>query len=210
MKKHTPIRILRPCTYMILCSILLLAVWNTTLYAQTNSSKAEKEKAEMAEAKIEIERQYEKAEKWRKEDLEKVRKELEKAQIQLQKKDWSKIESEMQAVKEKLEHAMLEVQKTMEKTEIEKTIREVEENLLLQKGKIQEQLKQAEKELEKTKADLDFLTKGIDLLEKDGLIKRNDSIKIEWEGDFMILNGKKLSKKASDKYKPYFKRNETL
>ncbi len=210
MKKHTPFQILRHYLSMMVWIILLMGIWNTSSQAQTNNSKAEKEEAKMADAKLELEREFQKLEKFKKSDLEKVMKELEKAQMELQNKDWSKIESEMQAVKEKLERSLREVQKTLEKKEIEKAIQDVEESTVLQKGKLQEQLKRAEEKLEKAKMEMGRLTKGIDLLEKDGLIKHNDYIKIDWDGDFMILNGKKLSKEVSDKYKPYFKGKEAL
>ncbi len=210
MKMHTPIRNFRRGLITGTSMVLLAGIWSISSHAQTNKKITEKEQSEMADAKRDIEKEYHKMDKLRKPDLEKAINQLEKAQIELQKQDWSKIEAEMQLAKEKIEQAFQEVKKGMDKMELEKAIRQVEESIVQQKAKMKKQIIKAEAQLEKAKSQMGLLNKGLNLLEKDGLIEHNDSIKIDWEGNIMILNGKRQSKEISDRYRPFFKRHVEL
>jgi translation initiation factor 2 beta subunit (eIF-2beta)/eIF-5 len=138
-------------------------------------------------------------------ELEKAQLELERAQLELSKQDWKKMEAEMAQARAEMERAMQTAQVAYEKESIKKAMAEIDKTLAQQKGNIASEMKKAEGQIKKAHDQIRFLQEGMELLEKDGLIKPGESINIDWEGDIMILNGKKQSKEVSEKYRKYFK-----
>ncbi len=140
--------------------------------------------------------------------LEKAQQQLEKAQQQLMKQDWAKVETEMAQAKAQLEKAIRSAEFDFAKAEMEKAMVEMEKSITAQQGKLSVEMKKAEAEIKKAQAELELLQEGMELMEKDGLLKPGESINIDWEDDFLIINGERQTKAVSDKYRKYFKKQK--
>ena len=142
-------------------------------------------------------------------ELEMAQLEMERAQAEMAKQDWKKVEAELANAKLEVERAIKASQAAFEIEGMQKAMAEVEKSLANQKGKIANEMKKAELEMKKAQEQIGLMQQGMEMMEKEGLIKPNESINLEWEEDIMILNGKKQSKEVSDKYRKYFKHEST-
>jgi len=138
-------------------------------------------------------------------ELENAQLELERAQAEIAKQDWKKVEAELANAKVEVERAIKASQAAFEIEGMQKAMAEAEKSLANQKGKIADEMKKAELEMKKAHEQIGLMQQGMEMMEKEGLIKPNESINLEWEDEIMILNGKKQSKEVSDKYRKYFK-----
>jgi hypothetical protein len=60
---------------------------------------------------------------------------------------------------------------------------------------------QAWRELEDAQAEWGQLQTAIVEMEKDGLLKANEPVNIQWKGERLFINGKKQTKQVSEKYR---------
>jgi hypothetical protein len=74
---------------------------------------------------------------------------------------------------------------------------------------LKEQMDNTKEGIKKAKKELKAYRELIDDLEKDGLINTKDDYSIEYKDDELYINGKKQSPEITDKYKDYFKENNT-
>jgi hypothetical protein len=110
----------------------------------------------------------------------------------------------MQSVNlEKMQLELKELQK-VNMIEIEKTMKKVKEELERTNVNMEGIMQKVQLEMSQAKQEMELVSDGIDALEKDGLIRKNDNLNIQWDNDTLILNGVKQSKTISEKYRKYF------
>ncbi|MBC7946889.1 MAG: hypothetical protein H7Y42_03340 [Chitinophagaceae bacterium] len=126
-------------------------------------------------------------------DMQKIQKEVQES---LSKMDWDKMKKELDEVK-KIDFSELE--KEMEKVKIE----------MKELGpKIEKELQGAKIEIEKAKAELKEFKTFVDGLEKDGLIKKNETYTIRHENGELFINDKKASSETYNKYKTFLHKHK--
>jgi chromosome segregation ATPase len=93
--------------------------------------------------------------------------------------------------------------------EVRKKLENVKGETEKNKVDIKEQMDNAKEGIKKAKKELKAYRGLIDDMEKDGLINTKDDYSIEYKDDELYINGKKQSPEITDKYKDYFKENNT-
>jgi chromosome segregation ATPase len=93
--------------------------------------------------------------------------------------------------------------------EVRKELENVKEEMEKNKVDLKEQMDNAKQGIEKAKEELKDYRELIDGLEKDGLINTKEDYSIKYKDDELYINGKKQSPEITDKYKGYFKENNT-
>jgi hypothetical protein len=154
-------------------------------------------------------------------NAQEMRREMETAMKEV---DMSAIQQEISAAMKELQNEKLssEVARALKEVNFEKMQAELKEMQLVNMAEVERSMKKVQEELERTNLNMEgilekakkemgaarqqlkLISEGIDELEKDGLIKKTDTINIEWEKETLILNGVKQSKSVSEKYRKYF------
>lgn len=135
-------------------------------------------------------------------DIEANMKQLQQVEMQKSLKaqlaaiDFQKLQQEMQELKTK-QLANVEKEMTQARKEMEKNSLNLEETM-----------KDAKRQMQAAQAEIEQMKKGIDELIKDGIVKKDEPAEIEWEGDTLIINGKRQSAEVSKKYEAYFKKGK--
>ncbi|MCU0396135.1 MAG: hypothetical protein MUF29_09500 [Chitinophagaceae bacterium] len=79
---------------------------------------------------------------------------------------------------------------------------EMEQNRKLMEASLKaagEQMQEAQEELRK-------LQQGLIQLHQDGIVEKGDKVDIDWDGDVLVVNGKRQSPAVSKKYATFFKK----
>ena len=74
---------------------------------------------------------------------------------------------------------------------------------------IREEMRKAKDEIKEEKATLKGYREMLDDMEKKGLINTKEDYSIEYKGGDLFINDKKQSQEITDKYKNYFKKDNT-
>lgn len=173
------------------------------------------------EALQEVDRAMLELDKSLKIDLSKMNKELKAAMEEIKSIDFDKIQEEVRtALKEvNWEHVQADVKRATK--EAEKELKKIDKESIraeidaasagayidgdLIKNSVALGLKAAKLGINKAKKELLLLKEFTDELEKDKLINKNESFKIEIKDHEMFINGKKQSKEVNEKYGKYYK-----
>jgi hypothetical protein len=151
-------------------------------------------------------------------DFEKISKETARAMQHLNENiDINKINEEVQgglkAAKEQMNskefHESMDAAKKINMDEVRKELENVKEEMEKNKFDLKEQMDNAKEGIEKAKEELKDYRELIDGLEKDGLINTKEDYSIKYKDDELYFNGKKQSLEITEKYKSYFKENNT-
>ena len=137
-------------------------------------------------------------------ELARAQVQLEKAQQKLAQQDWAKVEADLAKAAVEVEKAMKASHVAMEKAALEKAFADVQRELSQNQVHIEKEMKKAQVEMERAQKDLKLMEEGMQEMQKDGLIKKGESIDVKWEGDTLILNGQRQPAAVSEKYKKYF------
>ncbi len=186
--------------------------WETEMKNSLREFDAEKIKAEIDQAlkevdaaKIQAQVQKSIAEV----DLEKMKKELQES---LGKVDSEKIKAHIeQALKEvdaaKIQAAMASVDFEKMKAEMQKVkeinFDKIEEEMKNMGPKIEASMKEAKESMAKAKEELLAYKGFIDGLDKDGLINKDQSYKIEYKNRELFINGQKQPVSVTGKYQSF-------
>ncbi len=138
------------------------------------------------------------------EELARAQEELARAQQKIASQDWAKVEAELAKAAVEVEKAMKASHVAMEKAALEKTFADVQRELSRNKVNLEKEMKKAEAAMERAQKDLKLMEEGMQEMQKDGLIKKGESIELKWDGDTLILNGQRQPAGVSEKYKKYF------
>lgn len=146
-------------------------------------------------------------------DVEKMKAEIDKA---LKDMDPEKIKAEMQRAMKDLDDAKLktELQASMAKADFEKVRAELEKMKTVElprieaemkeiQPRIEQEMKKAKESMEKAKKEMQAYKSFLDGLEKDGLINKNDSYKIEHENGQLKINGAVQPAEVYNKYRSF-------
>lgn len=135
-------------------------------------------------------------------DPAKMKAEMEKAMKDM---DEAKIKKDLQASMAKADfekvRAELEKLKTEELPKIEAQMKDLQ-------PRIEAEMKKAKESMEKAKKEMQEYKGFIDGLEKDGLINRNESYKIEHEGGQLKINGVVQPAGVYNKYQPFLEKHK--
>jgi chromosome segregation ATPase len=151
-------------------------------------------------------------------DFEKISKETARAMQHLNENiDINKINEEvhrgLEAAKEQMNskefRESMDAAKKINMDEVSKALKNVKEEMEKNKFDLNEQMDNAKEGIEKAKEELKDYRELIDGLEKDGLINTKEDYSIKYKDDELYLNGKKQSPEITEKYKGYFKENNT-
>lgn len=160
-------------------------------------------------------------------DLEKIRSEIKSAIAQVtDKTKWKELDTELnQALKEAqksieetkkidFEKIKKELQQTKiewqeERKRIEKDLQEAREEIKNDKTRIQDELGKAKEEISKAKDELQGYKTMISEMETAGLLNTSADYSIEYKGNELFINGRKQTNEVTDKYKRYFKKENT-
>ncbi|HSB92771.1 MAG TPA: hypothetical protein VLC28_06615 [Flavitalea sp.] len=135
-------------------------------------------------------------------EKEQIRQEISKARMEVEK------ELKKQDLKELKEIDFKEMERDMQeaKADLEKAKIELGEN----GSRIREELADASRDLDEAEAELKGYQEMIYKLEAEKLLDTKKDYRIDWNEPELKINGKVQPKSVSDKYKNYFKDNETL
>jgi hypothetical protein len=126
-------------------------------------------------------------------DMEKIQKEVKESMAKI---DWKEMKKEMDEAKKvdlaDLDKEMADVKKEMEKIGPE----------------IEKEMKKAKVEIEKAKEEMKEYKTFVDGLDKDGLIKKNESYSIKHKDGELIINGKKASNETYLKYRSFLEKHK--
>ncbi len=186
--------------------------WETEMKNSLKEFDADKIKAEIDAAlkevdaaKIQAEVQKSIAEV----DMEKIKKELQES---LGKVDSEKIKAQIeQALKEvdasRIQLAMASVDFEKMKAEMQKVkeinFDKIEEEMKNMGPKIEASMKEAKESMAKAKEEMLAYKSFIDGLDKDGLIKKDQSYKIEYRNKELFINGQKQPASVTGKYQSF-------
>lgn len=153
-------------------------------------------------------------------DANKIKADVEKAMKEF---DSEKMKAELQkALKEvDAQKIQAEVQASIAKIDIEKMKKELEEVNKIDLGKIkadmekmkpelEKSLREAGESIEKAKEEIKEYKGFIDALHTDGLINKNNNYKVEHKNGELIINGKKQSTGAYNKYKSFLDKHKNI
>jgi hypothetical protein len=73
---------------------------------------------------------------------------------------------------------------------------------------LEETMKDARRQMEAAQEELQLMKNGIEELIKDGIAKKDETAEIEWDGNILVVNGKRQSAEVSRKYETYFKKGK--
>jgi hypothetical protein len=151
-------------------------------------------------------------------DAEKIEKETKEAvQQAMDNVDFKKINEEvrkaMGQVKEQLNSPEFKKSindaKHIEMDVIKESIEKARDEIKNSKVDIKEEMGKAKDEIKKEKEILKGYRKMLDDMEKEGLINTKEDYSIEYKAGDLYVNDKKQTQEVTDKYKNYFKKDNT-
>jgi hypothetical protein len=143
-------------------------------------------------------------------DLSQIGKDVEES---LKKVDWEKINEE---VKESLaavdKVVMADVRKQLEAVKAKMAVEKkqldaVRINQDKIKVQVEEAMKDARKSMEAAKEEMKLTKEFIDMLQKDGIIDKSKTKRIEVRDGQLFIDGKKQPDELNDKYKSYYRKD---
>ncbi|HSR37374.1 MAG TPA: hypothetical protein VLL95_00565 [Phnomibacter sp.] len=169
---------------------------------QAEMQKALKE-LDAAKLKAEIDKSVELA------DLAGIQREIEASMKQVQQVEMQKaLKAQLAAIDfQKLQQEMQEL-KTKHAASIEKEMAQARKEMEKNSLNLEETMKDAKRQMQAAQAEIEQMKKGIDELIKDGIVKKDEPAEIEWEGDTLIINGKRQPAEVSKKYEAYFRKGK--
>ncbi|MCC6761925.1 MAG: hypothetical protein IT252_11960 [Chitinophagaceae bacterium] len=138
-------------------------------------------------------------------DMQAVEASLQAAKAQLDairlNKDISKYMSHeaLAAMETELAHA-----RQVQASEMANAMKEMQAAMAGKEKEIQQAMAEAQVQLKAAAAQLKNTQEGLQALKKDGLLKDDEQVQIEWKEGILYINGAAQSKAVSDKYKAYF------
>lgn len=150
-----------------------------------------------------------------KEDLAQSMKDIDMQKINLEMQKAMK-EVDCEQIKQQMADAMSKVDMEKVKADIEKAKQVDVAKLKTELDKIGPEVEKAMREakvsIEKAKAEITAYKNLVNALDRDGLLKKNDTYKIEYRDKQLTVNGKRLSAEDTKKYSEYLngKDNFTL
>lgn len=140
-------------------------------------------------------------------EFEKIAEEFDEA---IKKIDWEIINNEVAENIKVSKSKMVEMKKEMKqvKRDLEKQKDQLKLNTGKIKANIENAMKNAKMSMEGAKERLRNIKEFTDELENDGLIDKSKPYKIEVKGGELYIDGKKQSKKISDKYTNYYRKGD--
>lgn len=128
-------------------------------------------------------------------DMAKIQVDIDKAMVELKNQDWKK---ELEKGMQEMQAGLKEMQK-VNFAEIQAEIAKAQKEIA--KVDMKAAMADAQKELNKAKKELTQLKSLLDEMKKDGLIDNTKSLRIEWKGNRLYINGKEQNEAVSEKYK---------
>lgn len=137
-------------------------------------------------------------------DMEKINLEVQKAMKEV---NWEKVQEDVKtslakvdtkAIKAEMEKAKAEMQKAKE-TDFKK----MQEDLAKIGPEIEKAMAEAKVEMEKARKEITNYKNFVNALERDGLLKKDESYKIVYKNGELTVNGQKLSAEATRKYSEF-------
>jgi len=123
------------------------------------------------------------------------------------------VERGLQAAKEQMNskefRERLDAAKKINLDDLRKELGNVKNEMEKNKLDMKEQMNKAKEGIEKAKKELEGYRQLIDGLEKEGLIDTDQDYSIKYKDGELFVNGKKQSQEITDKFKGYFKENNT-
>lgn len=130
-------------------------------------------------------------------DTDKMKAELDKAMTELKNSNWQQeLEKGMKEMK-----AGLAEMKNVNMAEIKKEMENARKEMENAKVNMKDDMRKAKIDIEKARAEMTQLKSLLQDLEKDGLIKKGEDVKLEWKAGRLYINGKEQSPEVSEKYK---------
>lgn len=138
-------------------------------------------------------------------DMTAIQREMEASMKQVQSAEMQKaLKAQLAAVDfQKLQQEMQEM-KTKQAAHIEKEMAQARKEMEKNSLNLEETLKDAKRQMQAAQEELQLMQKGIDELIKDGIVQKDEIADLEWDGDILVVNGKRQSAEVSKKYEAYF------
>lgn len=103
------------------------------------------------------------------------------------------------AMETELAHA-----RQVQATEMASAMKEMQAALAGKEKEMQQAMAEAQVQMKAAQAQLKKTQEGLKELKKDGLLKDEEQVQIEWKEGILYINGAAQSKAVSEKYKAYF------
>lgn len=130
-------------------------------------------------------------------DMVKIRSDIQKALVEV---DGEKMKAQVQEALARVDMNKIQVEldkvKNIDLTEMKKEL----ENI---RPEIEKSMKEARKEIEKARAEITSYKNLVNALDKDGLLNKKGTYKIEYKNNELTVNGKKLSADVAKKYSEF-------
>lgn len=150
-----------------------------------------KAKEEMAKAMKEV-------------DIQKINLEVQKAMKEI---DWEKIQEDVKTSLAKVDMEKVKVEMEKVKGEMEKVkevdFKKLQEDLAKIGPEVEKAMADAKVEIEKARKEIGDYKNLVNALEKDGLLKKGESYRIEYKNKELTVNGNKLPAESTRKYSEY-------
>ena len=130
-------------------------------------------------------------------DTDKMKADLDKAMTELKNSHW---QEELQKGMKEMHAAMAEM-KNINATEIKKELENARHEMEQAKLNMKDEMDRGRINIEKARAEILQLKTLLQDLQKDGLIKKGEDVKLEWKNSRLYINGKEQSSEISEKYK---------
>lgn len=130
-------------------------------------------------------------------NTEKMKAEMDKAMAELKSSNW---QEELQRGMKEINSAMAEI-KNINGTEIKKELENARQEIEKAKLTMKNDMAKARVDMAKARTEMTHLKALLQDLQKDGLIKKGEDVKLEWKSGRLYINGKEQSAEISEKYK---------
>jgi chromosome segregation ATPase len=182
-------------------------------------SSVKKAQEEMERNHVDMEKIQQEVERSLKDiDVEKIKKETALAMQQVKENiDINKINDEVQKSLETVKEQMnsdafrksMEEIKKVDIDQIKKELENVKDEMKKNKVNIKEEIDNAKEDIKKAKEELKGYRDMLDDMEKNNLIDTKEDYSVEYKNGELFINGKKQSQEVLNKYKGYFKKDNT-
>lgn len=153
---------------------------------------------DMAKAKEEV------AKAMKEVDMQKISLEVQKAMKEI---DWEQIKKDVDSSLAKIDTEKMKAEMEKAKVEMEKVrtidFKRMQEDLAKIEPEVKKAMAEAKVEIEKARKEITGYKNLVAALEKDGLLKKGESYKIEYKSGELRVNGKTLSADATRRYSEY-------
>ena len=136
-------------------------------------------------------------------DTDKMKAEIDKAMAELKNSNW---QAELDKGMKEMKVALAEV-KNINSAEIKKELENARKEMENAKINMKDEMAKARVEVEKARVEMTQLKGLLQDMQKDGLIKKGEDVKLEWKSGRLYINGKEQSAEISEKYKAIEKLN---